>query len=64
MTISKNILTMTPAELTQWVAERRALRLTNSKERSAKRPRPQTVAKLATELGVDISKVLTVLEEK
>lgn len=64
MTIGPNILDMSPSELAQFVAERRAARKLAAEEGRTKRPKPQTVTKLAAELGVDVNKVIETLEEK
>ena len=62
MTIGRNILLMSPDELAQFVTERRALRAQSAVEGRTKKKRPQTVSKLAAELGVDVNRVLATLD--
>jgi len=64
MTINKNLLSMTDAELQQWVAERRAARTIPFPTKRSKKSKALTVTQLAKELGVDKSQVLNILADE
>jgi len=63
-TIGKNILTMSPTELREFVETRRKARKMQPPPKKSQKRAPVTVTALAKELGISPAKALELLEEE
>jgi hypothetical protein len=64
MTIGRNILSMSAAELSDFVRERQAARHEKACEAITKRKKKQTPAQLAKDLGVSVDEVVKLVEKE